>query len=234
MLLDEDGWLIAEEGGARVVRLPTVRTCALEVATPAGLVWHATGGVCGPRFAESLARRIQRYQRGTDRPASWHVCIGKDGTVFQSAPVTRGAWHVGRPGVVGGRHFASVNRATIGVELENAGPLVARGGRYFAWPYFVDGDHRRPDPRLRIDEKRVDERRCLPFDGFPPAQIAAATELAGSLAAYFRWGRTALSYAHAHFAAPRKTDPGPLWMEELLPGILGELGLRGAAAGGVA
>jgi N-acetyl-anhydromuramyl-L-alanine amidase AmpD len=159
------------------------------------------------------------------------VLIAKDGTVFQSAPLTRGAWHVGRPGVVNGQRFESVNRATIGVELENAGPLVVRAGQYYAWPYFVDGARRHPDPRLRIAESRVDERRGLPFDGFPPAQIAAATELAGSLAAYFRWGATALSYAHADFAAPHKTDPGPLWMEELLPGVLGELGL---AAGGAA
>ncbi|MFH0900566.1 MAG: hypothetical protein V2A73_08045 [Pseudomonadota bacterium] len=77
--VDDAGWLISEDSSVRVIRLPTVRRCQLEVPAPLGMVWHWTGGAGGPGFAESLCRRIQRYRRGIDRPASWHLLIANAG-----------------------------------------------------------------------------------------------------------------------------------------------------------
>src|SRR5262245_43281835 len=120
MRIDDEGWLVAEDGDPAVTRYPTVRRYALVVPAPLGIVWHWTAGRGGPGFAEALARRVQTYRRGIDRAASWNVLIAKDGGIHQSAPLTVGTWHVGRPGVIAGRRFENVNRATVGCELENA------------------------------------------------------------------------------------------------------------------
>jgi hypothetical protein len=79
MRVDDQGWLVAEDGDPRVVRYPTVRTYAVAVPAPFGIVWHWTAGRGGSGFAEGLARRAQLYRRGIDRAASWHVLVAKDG-----------------------------------------------------------------------------------------------------------------------------------------------------------
>jgi N-acetyl-anhydromuramyl-L-alanine amidase AmpD len=188
------------------------------------LVWHTTGGIGGPRWSEALARRIQTYRRGVDRPASWHVLAARDGTLFQSAPLSNGTWHVGRSGTIAGHHFENINHATVGVELENAGPLVERDGAFYAWPYWIEGDRRRPDPRLRIEAARVREHAGITYDGFSVAQVTTAHELVAAIASVLHLDGPALSYAHADFAAPLKTDPGRLWMEVELPKVLDGIG----------
>jgi hypothetical protein len=224
MRVSSQGWLEREPGDPEIHRLPTVRTCALVADGPHGLVWHATGGVGGATFAEGLARRIQRYQRGVDRPASWHLLIARDtGSIYQSAPFSVGTWHVGRPGIVAGARFANVNAATIGVELENAGPLMRRADGVYVWPYFRSRSSREPDPRLRISPERVEMLAGVPYDRFPAAQIESARRLLLALTKWRRWGRRQLGYCHADFASPAKTDPGALWRTTVLPRLLDEV-----------
>jgi len=219
MRVGGDGWLQPERGGAPVVQLPSVRTSPLVPSGALAVVWHATGGVGGPRFAEGLARRIQTYRRGVDRPASWHVLISATGTLFQNAPFSVGTWHVGRPGVIAGMRHPSVNAVTIGVELENAGPLVQVQGAFYAWPYWLDRSTRKPDPRCRIAPTRVTRHAGRAYDAFTAAQLASARELIQSLARDRGWGPDAFRYCHSDFAAPAKTDPGPLWTATL-PALL--------------
>lgn len=227
MRIDEQGWLVADEGYPTVVRHPTVRTCALAVAEPLGMVWHWTSGRGGPGFAERLALRIRTYRRGVDRAASWHVLIAKDGTVYQSAPFAVGTWHVGRPGVIAGRHFRNVNRATVGCELENAGRLRKFGDRFYCWPYWSNRGapvhELRPNPRYVVDAGRA---VVVPghgtFDVFPPEQEAAAARLLAALVARFGWRREACVHGHRNFTT-NKEDPGPLWVEVVLPRVLDEV-----------
>ena len=216
MRVDPDGWLQAEPGGPSVVHLPTVRTTPLGPEGTLGLVWHATGGVGGPRFAEGLARRIQTYRRGIDRPASWHLLISaEDGTIFQSAPITVGTWHVGRPGVIAGVPRRNVNAFTIGVELQNAGPLVEVDGVFYAWPFWLDPARQKPDPRYRVAAERVGRVCGRAYDAFTPAQVTSARSLVEALARHRGWGPDAFRHLHSDFAAPVKTDPGDLWKERL-------------------
>jgi N-acetyl-anhydromuramyl-L-alanine amidase AmpD len=196
-----------------------VRTSPLAPTGALGLVWHATGSVGGPRYAEGLARRIQTYRRGIDRAASWHVLISKTGVVYQSAPFAVGTWHVGKPGTVGGAQHPSVNAVTIGVELENAGDLARIQGAFYAWPYWLDRVLRKPDPRCRVASERVAYAGGRAYDAFPLAQLTSARELVQAVARYKGWGPEAFSYCHADFAAPAKTDPGELW-RATLPALL--------------
>ena len=225
MRFDIRGWLLPGFNSPKVVAFPSVRTSPLEEKAPLGLVWHTTGGVGGSGWAEGLVRRIQGYRKGVDRPASWHFLIAKDGTIYQSAPIHVGTWHVGVGGDLGGRSFKNINHGSIGVELENAGQLIGHDGQFYAWPVWKAGTKDVPDPKLRIDPTRVVIHELKAFDGFPTEQITSASELAGCLVKTLQWEESALCHGHADFAAPRKIDPGPLWMKEILPRVLERIAL---------
>jgi N-acetyl-anhydromuramyl-L-alanine amidase AmpD len=225
MRIDDEGWLVEEDGEPAVRRYPTVRRYPLVVPAPLGIVWHWTAGRGGPGFGEALARRAQTYRRRIDRAASWHVLIAKDGGIHQSAPFTVGTWHVGRPGVIAGRRFENINRATLGCELENAGRLRKIGDRFYCWPYWSNpgapAHERRPDPRCALDSARaIAVHGEGTFDDFPAAQVTSAARVLGALVARFGWSRDACAYGHVDFDWPRKEDPGPLWKRERLPGVL--------------
>lgn len=228
LTIDRNGWFVADQRGPRVFHAPTVRTTPLETRAPLAIVWHTTGSTCGRNFAEGLVRRLRTYRRGVDRPASFHLLIARNGTVFQCAPTSVGTWHVGRPGEVSGRTFPNINRATLGIELENAGPLRAIRDGFYTWPFFLEPHapekERRPDPRYQVARPRASlfsDGRF--YDLFPPAQVASAGEVLRACRERYRFSRQASAYAHSDFAAPTKTDPGPLWMRGILPRLLDQV-----------
>jgi N-acetylmuramoyl-L-alanine amidase len=86
-------------------------------AEPDLVVLHHTG-------MASAAAALERL-RDPAAAVSAHYLIGADGTVWQLVPEDRRAWHAGA-GAWGG--VTDVNSRSIGIELDNPGPL-ARG-----WP----------------------------------------------------------------------------------------------------
>ena len=111
LAIDPEGWLT----GPSVEIVPSVRHSPLSTHGPIAIVWHYTATERGT--ARALARRIRSYQTGVDRAASWHVCIGNDGVLWQSVSFTRGSWHCGKGTIEGHR----VNRCSVGIELEGHG-----------------------------------------------------------------------------------------------------------------
>ncbi len=216
MLVNVEGWI---EGATQRI---SPRSSHLKVPSPLGIVWHYTGGAGGKGYAEKLAHRIEHYDRATDRPASWHLLIAKDGEVFQSVSALRGSWHVGRPGKIAGTNFENVNHSTVGVELENAGRLKrVNGGQWFCWPYWSDKEKGLPDPACEVHASRaVRVQGEGSFDCFPFTQEAAAIDVLSSLVERFGWTRDVCGYGHRDFDYPRKEDPGPLWARTVLPRIL--------------
>jgi hypothetical protein len=222
LAFDKAGWL---QPASSVVHAPTVRTCALVVERPLAIVWHGTGGTCRNGMAERMVRRIQTYRRGLDRSASWHFLVGVDGSIFQSAPLTVGTWHVGRPALIGGRPFRNVNAATVGIELENPGRLLEMHGRFYCWPFFSNPtaprSERRPDPRCEVPSALA-----LAVSGgawwstFPKVQESAATRLMDAIAGALERPRAACAYTHRQLDPARKEDPGRLFEETVLPRML--------------
>ncbi|MDE6878178.1 MAG: N-acetylmuramoyl-L-alanine amidase [Odoribacter sp.] len=86
------------------------------------LVLHSTDGANAMSSAQYLAR--------PDTSVSAHIVIGRTGQVIQLLPFNVQAWHAGvsewdgRPGV---------NDFSIGIELDNAGRLHRRKGRFYSW-----------------------------------------------------------------------------------------------------
>lgn len=220
MRVGPDGWLeVTASGLPPVVRIPSPRTVLLDAGLtgPRGIVWHWTAGThTSPQFARALAEEIRTWDKTKDRPASWHVLIGKDGAVYQSVPFNVGSWHVGRPGRIGGQLFANINRATVGVELLNAGRLEKVGEKFYA----AGSDH--------VPAHEVDAGRALAvgdqwFDSFPAEQEQAAGRVLTALMLKYKWNRDVCVYGHRDFDPGRKEDPGPLWQDSVLPRVLDRL-----------
>ena len=167
--IDAEGWL----RGAGVQIVESVRHSRLTTAQgPIAIVWHYTATAQGT--AKNLANRIRSYKRGVDRAASWHVCIGSDGVLWQSVPFLRGSWHCAK-GLIDGHR---VNACTVGIELEGHGKL------------------------------------------FPVEQAVAAERLVIALAETYGIRQAHAAHGHVDFDPKRRTDPGLIWSQEILPGIL--------------
>lgn len=228
MLVDEKGWLQAEAGDPLVEKLPTVRTCGLDAPAPLGVCWHWTGQTSdAAASALGLARSIRTYDKAKDpHPASWHVLVAKDGALYQSAAFLSGTWHVGKL-----RRFLGedrhVNRTLVGVEFQNAGRLRSVGGRCYAWPWWVNPtlppEQRVPDARWEVARSRAAPGKGGLYDSFPAPQVASAELLLRALVSRYGWARDACAFGHRDFDYPRKEDPGPLWAESILPGVLGRV-----------
>jgi N-acetyl-anhydromuramyl-L-alanine amidase AmpD len=242
MKVDDTGWLEANASGLPpIVRVPSVRTSPLLDKFPHGIVWHWTGGHSrSTTYAKALADEIRTFNRQSDRAASWHVAIAKDGTLIQSVPFNLGSWHVGRPGRigakpvrsegggwdptswVGGKLVANVNSVTIGVELVNAGRLEKVGDKFYCWPFWLHTDNHGagPDPKYEIDSARAVQTGAQWHDDYPQLQREAAQRLLTALVIKYKWTREVCGYGHVMFDPSRKEDPGPLWLDTYLPALL--------------
>ncbi len=200
VILRDDGYLARDQDTDPAIwRVPTVRTSP-QPSPPAGLCWHWTGPVTDLR---ALVERMARPVPPGGRAASWHLTIARDGAVYQSAPVWRSTWHAGS---------SWPNARLLGVELENWGWLRKVGPLYLA-----DGLHRLPAARaVRASDGRW-------YDGWPEAQVAAATAVCGALARALRWGPEAVVHGHRDYAPKRREDPGLLWMDDVVPRVVAAL-----------
>jgi N-acetylmuramoyl-L-alanine amidase len=85
------------------------------------IIIHFTEG----QTAEAAIRVLSKRKR--DRSA--HIVIGRDGAVTQLVPFDITAWHTGPSSWKDRNGLAPYS---IGIELDNAGPMVAKGGRWIA------------------------------------------------------------------------------------------------------
>jgi len=178
---------LSDEGAAtaRFIRSPNVGG-PLE---PKYLVIHYTAG----RNADESVRWLSNAGAG----ASAHLVIGRDGTVTQLVPFDRVAWHAGISSWEGLR---GLNRHSIGIELDNAGRLEQKGGRWCAWfgnPY--------PDDEV-MEAAHKHETRACGWHTYTPEQIESALEVSAML---IRKYDLLDVVGHEDIAPGRKSDPGP-------------------------
>ena len=65
-----------------------------------------------------------------DTSVSAHLVIARSGQILQLLPFNVKAWHAGYSSLEGRQN---VNNFSIGIELDNAGPLHRRGQGWFTW-----------------------------------------------------------------------------------------------------
>lgn len=239
---DSNGWLVPGSSSVPIELHSTPKTTPYYKALggkPVGLVWHWTAGAY--RDDDSLTQWAIHSSLDREYKASWHFYISRKGVIYQFAPIYVGTWTTGSGGTLFDRvkgvpvqvPFDDVNRATIGVELENAGTLLKQNGEWYAWPYAsalrgkTENAAREAARTGTIPferQFRVNPSRAIPwsdgevYDAWPPAQQKAAQALVKALRDALGWtDPERVDYGHRDFYTKR--DPGLLWMDGVLPGI---------------
>lgn len=253
--IDSEGWLApGRYGNVTVIRHDLItKTTPYDAqigGKPLGIVWHWAAGGYGAGHSNDVTNYTISESYNADRKASWHFFITKNGEIHQFAPVSIGTWTTGAGGKLYDpslpskeRTMGNVNRATVGVETENAGVLLkGPDGHWYAWPY---GDGAEGLSEVQARDKaaqggiifksvyRVAPERAQAwsdgnvYDAWPAAQQQAAQEMARSVAAWAGWKDPRhIHYGHRTFYVKR--DPGLLWMDGVLPSI--ERNIFGSAA----
>lgn len=156
---------------------------------PDTIVIHYTAG----RSAESSARFLAK----NDVKASAHLVIGREGEIFQLVPFDTIAWHAGESSY-GNRQW--LNQYSVGIELDNAGPLVKVGSEYQAW---FGGKYQANDVVQAVHRNESTPRF---WHVYTEKQISACREVCELLIQ--KYG-IKLILGHEEIAPGRKQDPGP-------------------------
>ncbi|MFZ6011276.1 MAG: N-acetylmuramoyl-L-alanine amidase [Bacteroidota bacterium] len=156
---------------------------------PDTIVIHYTAG----RDAETSAK----YLADPKVEASAHLVIGRDGTIFQLASFKHITWHAG---VSHYQDRKGLNKYSIGIELDNAGPLIKTGNVYKSW----FGGTYSEDQVVFATHRNENQPRY--WHTYTEVQISVCEEICRALIE--KYGITKI-LGHEEISVGRKTDPGP-------------------------
>ncbi len=139
---------------------------------------------------------------------SAHLVVGRDGAITQLVPFNITAWHTGPSSWKDRRGLAPYS---IGIELDNAGPMVAKDGRWLS----SFGKAYPPDQVFRGPHKFGGKYRAWHI--FPFVQVEATIEAVAALV--MTYGSLEI-LGHDDISPKRKWDPGPAFPMELLRGAV--------------
>jgi N-acetylmuramoyl-L-alanine amidase len=162
---------------------------------PDTIIIHYTGGVS--------ARSATQWLCEGPVQASAHIVIDREsGTIYQLVPFDTEAWHAGRSSYTfpDGTKRSGFNSCSIGIELDNAGPLTKTGSGYQSW-----SGHTYPvEQTVLATHRNGSEERY--WHTFSEIQMQVLEEVC--LLLKTEYGITHI-LGHDEIAPTRKTDPGP-------------------------
>ncbi len=162
---------------------------------PRYLVIHYTGGSSMQSSVEWLCNPSAK--------ASAHVVVGRDGGVVQLAPFNRVTWHAGKSAWEG---LTGLNSHSIGIELDNAGRVMARGdGKWVNGLGVVV-----PNDQV-VEGRHKNDGQLAHWHLFSPEQIEAARSIGATLVEHY--GLVDV-IGHDDVSPGRKHDPGPAFPME--------------------
>jgi N-acetylmuramoyl-L-alanine amidase len=128
--------------------------------------------------------------------ASAHLLLTREGEFYQFVPFDTVGWHAGYSQWADRK---SLNRYSIGIEVDNAGALVKKNGVYMRQQRVFA-----PDEVIETNHKL--EYSIRGWEKYPPAQMTALLEVAKLLKATYNFGDVV---GHDDISLSGKTDPGP-------------------------
>lgn len=155
------------------------------------LVFHYTAGRSAETSVESLCTRKPQGN------ASAHLVLARDGSIVQLAPFNVITWHAG---VSQWNGLVGLNNWSIGIEMDNAGPMNRVGDKFVAW----FGKEYPASEVMLAEHKHGGGVRG--WHVYTEAQIARALELAELLVEQYPLEDV---LGHEDIARGRKQDPGP-------------------------
>jgi N-acetylmuramoyl-L-alanine amidase len=173
---------------------------------PLYLLLHFTAG----STAEGAVAWLTNPQpESPDRRVSVHLVISRTGEITQLVPFDRIAWHAGFSYWEGRR---SMNRFSIGIELDNDGNLTPKDG---GWISEARAVYQNDQVLVARHWKHFREYGWLKY---PDAQVQATLEVAQALNQQYHF-LDVIGHEDVH---PDKVDPGPAfpmsWLRQQLFG----------------
>ncbi len=158
---------------------------------PDTIVIHYTAGA----NTESAIHTLCDDQR--ENKVSAHLVIARDGAVTQLLPFDIIGWHAG---VSQWGTRSGFNKYALGIEIDNAGQLCERDGRYESW----FGQSYPPEEVMRGVHRNQSEASY--WHRYTGEQLAVVETVCAALLQ--RYG---IQYilGHEEIAPSRKVDPGP-------------------------
>ncbi len=180
-----------------------------------------TGGALDPRFlvihytATGPGTNTATFFSKASAKVSAHLVIRRDGTVIQCVPFNVVGWHAGKSSWIdtSGKKFIGLNNSSIGIEIENWGPLTKTGAGWVSWT------------SQPVDAGKAIEARHkfgVPNGGwetFTEAQLEQAIAVASVICEEYGIKEIV---GHDDISPGRKSDPGPAWnMKSFIAKVFG-------------
>ena len=171
---------------------------------PDTIIIHYTGGSSAQSAVSTLTNPNAR--------ASAHIVIGQNAEIIQLVPFNVIAWHAGKSAYNGRENL---NKYSIGIEIDNAGPLTLKNGKYKSW--FGKSY---PENEV-VTARHKNGGKYLYWHKFTALQVEAVKNLSVLLKENYNI-QTILG--HDDISPGRKSDPGPAYpMIELLDYVFPEV-----------
>jgi len=156
---------------------------------PDSIIIHYTAGSSAASSVQTLC--------DPNAKASAHLVVGRDETITQLVPFDTVAWHAGASSYEGRSGF---NNFSIGIEIDNAGPLKKSGDDYVAW---FGRNYPASEVIEAVHRNESTPRYWLRYTEW---QIATVSEICAALIATYP---ITMILGHEEIAPSRKQDPGP-------------------------
>ena len=158
--------------------------------SPDTIVIHFTAG-------SSLASSVN-VLTNADSGVSAHFVVGRNGDIVQMLPTNKIAWHAGESHYEG---RSGLNQYSIGIELDNAGQLKARGdGTFESWFGEIFGENE------VLAAQHANQQSIGYWHKYTEVQIARTLSICKTLSSYYDISTVV---GHEEIAPARKVDPGP-------------------------
>jgi N-acetylmuramoyl-L-alanine amidase len=159
---------------------------------PKYLIIHYTAGSSAEGSISWLTNKASRV--------SAHIVIARDGTITQLVPFNIKSWHAGKSRWAG---LEGMNNYSIGIELDNAGKLVRKNGKWFS------NLTKREYPGSEVLEAEHKHGGGVAgWQDYTSEQIDASIELGALLVEEYKLKDV---LGHEDISPGRKIDPGPAW-----------------------
>lgn len=163
------------------------------------IVVHYTAG---SSFGSSVA-----WLKNPSSKASAHFVIGRAGELVQLVPLDRVAWHAGVSSWLG---KPNCNLYSIGIELDNPGPLAKRQDG----SYVTVAGSKPVKPEDAVVADHVNGGPYKAWHKYTDTQLAKLRDLLGELLEAFPTVKHVVG--HDEIAPGRKWDPGPAFPHSLI------------------